>query len=133
MNEDQDIVSRLKDMSSGLVPRSEADVMLEAAKTIERLRKMLLAEENAYDILRMDHEHVSKDRNNLELRLKDVKEGFEGCCTTCESVGLMNKKLLRERDSLRREVCESRASCIKGKKATDIASALGWDCFEEPR
>jgi len=133
MNKDQDIVSRLKDMSSELVPRSEADVMLEAAKTIERLRKMLLAEENAYDILRIDHEHVSKDRNNLELRLKDVKEGFEGCCTTCEPVGFMNKKLLRERDSLRREVCESRASCIEGKKATEIASALGWDCFEEPR
>lgn len=37
--------------------------------------------------------------------------------------------LTRERDTARREVCESRAACIQGKMPQEIAKALGWDCF----
>jgi hypothetical protein len=36
-----------------------------------------------------------------------------------------------ERDQARREVCRSRASCIKDKQPEEIANALGWDCFKE--
>jgi hypothetical protein len=41
------------------------------------------------------------------------------------------KRLTAERDLARREVCRSRASCIKDKQPEEIANALGWDCFEE--
>lgn len=36
-----------------------------------------------------------------------------------------------QRDYARREVCRSRASCIKDKQPEEIANALGWDCFKE--
>ena len=40
----------------------------------ERLRRRLLAEENYNDILRNETEHLEKDRNNLELRVKALEE-----------------------------------------------------------
>lgn len=43
----------------------------------------------------------------LEVRIKTIKEGFEGCCTACEPVGEMNNKLREERDEARREVMSS--------------------------
>ena len=43
----------------------------------------------------------------LEVRIKSIKEGFEGCCTACEPVGEINKKLRKERDEARREVMSS--------------------------
>ena len=39
------------------------------------------------------------------------------------------ERLRAERDGARREVCRSRASCIKDKQPEEIANALGWDCF----
>ena len=42
----------------------------------------------------------------------------------------MVAELRRERDLARREVCRSRASCIKDKQPEEIANALKWDCFE---
>jgi hypothetical protein len=41
------------------------------------------------------------------------------------------ERLTAERDQARREVCRSRASCIKDKQPEEIANALGWDCFKE--
>ena len=43
----------------------------------------------------------------------------------------MVAELRRERDLARREVCRSRASCIKDKQPEEIANALEWDCFKE--
>lgn len=31
----------------------------------------------------------------LERRIEAIKEGFEGCCTTCEPVGVLNQQLRR--------------------------------------
>lgn len=65
-----DIVARLRDCTC--VPHGE--ICREAADEIERLRaetdrlnRRLLAEENAYDILRTENEHLQKDRNNLAM------------------------------------------------------------------
>lgn len=49
------------------------DLTWEAAKEIERLRKRLLAEENAYDIMRIENEHLQTDRNNLASSLKNLE------------------------------------------------------------
>lgn len=46
----------------------------EGVVDIERLRKKLLAEENAYDILRLENEHLQTDRNNLALSLKKLED-----------------------------------------------------------
>jgi DNA repair exonuclease SbcCD ATPase subunit len=50
------------------------DLTWEAANEIERLRKKLRAEENAYDILRLENEHLQTDRNNLALSLKELED-----------------------------------------------------------
>lgn len=31
----------------------------------------------------------------LEEKIENFKHGFEGCCTTCEPVGIMNQELRR--------------------------------------
>jgi len=41
------------------------------------------------------------------------------------------ERLRAERDEARREVCRSRASCIKDKQPEEIANALGWGCFKQ--
>ena len=40
----------------------------------------------------------------LRAQIKELKNGFEGCCPACEPVGEINKKLREERDEARREV-----------------------------
>jgi hypothetical protein len=83
---DKDIVNRLnqgwishedKDVRFVLVHRDEwvrcTDLTREAADEIERLRRMLLAEENATDIYRIENEHLQKDRNNAVLRAEEAE------------------------------------------------------------
>lgn len=84
-----------------------------AADEIERLRRRLLAYENAYDIERRQNEHLQTDRNNLALEVE---------------------RLRAERDEARREVCDF---CESGDEwnapevAREIAEERGWDCFKE--
>ena len=65
----------------------------------------------------------------LEVRIKSIKEGFEGCCTACEPVGEINKKLREERDELRCEVCDWVGNHFK-EPPQDVAKRNGWDCFD---
>ena len=65
----------------------------------------------------------------LEVRIKSIKEGFEGCCTACEPVGEINKKLREERDELRCEVCDWVGNHFK-ESPQDVAKRNGWDCFD---
>jgi septation ring formation regulator EzrA len=36
---------------------------------------------------------AEKEIEELKQRLKDIKEGFEGCCYACEPVGMLNQEL----------------------------------------
>jgi len=36
---------------------------------------------------------AEKEIDELKQRLKDIKEGFEGCCYACEPVGMLNQEL----------------------------------------
>jgi len=67
-----DIVTRLRAVFHN--DRSVELMNWEAANEIERLHKKLLAEENAYDILRLENEHLQTDRNNLALSLKELED-----------------------------------------------------------
>jgi hypothetical protein len=62
--------------------------------------------------------------------IKDIKEGFEGCCNACEPVGEMNKKLREERDAARREICWMLEHATNDPKE-EHAKFWGWDCFKE--
>jgi len=64
---DTDIVTRLRNIDC-----TRGDVH-DAADEIERLRKRLLAEENAYDIERRQNEHLQIDRNNLALEVERLR------------------------------------------------------------
>jgi len=78
-------------------------------------------------------EEVTKLRQEivrLNNVIKDIKEGFEGCCNACEPVGFMNKQLREERDEARREVCAWQSG-HSGKSFQDTAKIRGWDCFKE--
>lgn len=62
-----DIVARLRRIGT----ISDCEV---AADEITRLRKALLVGENAYDILRLENEHLQTDRNNLALSFKKLED-----------------------------------------------------------
>ena len=62
----------------------------------------------------------------LQRRIDNIKQGFEGSCTACEPVGEMNKKLREERDELRREICGYSYDDPRG-----VARDRGWDCYKE--
>jgi hypothetical protein len=71
-----------------------------------------------------------------ERRLENVRNGFEGCCTTCEPVAILNQKLQRERDEARRIACKNEAEMNRmmfdNPKYADpaaIAEQRGWNCF----
>lgn len=70
-------------------------------------------------------------------KIEELLEGFEGCCYACEPVGLLNKRLLKERDEAllilteerdeaRRELCNR---CYGRLNARGAANLRGWDCF----
>ena len=69
--------------------------------------------------------------NDLQRRIQMLRDGFEGSCTACEPVGVMNKKLREERDEARREVCGFHHLTGLGLLAGDYANSRGWDCFKE--
>ena len=48
-----------------------------AIAEIKHLRRRLLAEENAYDILRLENEHLQTDRNNLALEVERLNACIE--------------------------------------------------------
>ena len=70
-------------------------------------------------------ERLRKERDELRQQVENIKNGLEGGCYLCEVVGEMNKKLHKERDEARREVCESEKYC------KEEAKSRGWDCFKE--
>ena len=72
----------------------------------------------------------------LRKRLREIKEGFEGCCPACELVGEMNKRLREERDEARRLYCEEWAFTIELERGEagdpfDLALEKGWDCYPQ--
>jgi len=94
--------------------------------------------ERQIDEANAEVEQLRQQRDEAKSKIERIMEGLEGCCMTCEPVGVRNhqmtqdiKTLKAERNVARREVCRSRASCIQGKSPLHIADALGWDCFAD--
>lgn len=80
---------------------------------------------------------ATDELSRLQDKLARIMEGIEGCCMTCEPVGVRNQQMQRdietiraERDLLRREVCRHRAAAIQDRTPEQWAATLGWDCFQ---
>ena len=76
-------------------------------------------------------------RDEAKSKVERIMSGLEGCCMTCEPVGVRNqqmsqdiKTLQDQRDEARREVCAWQ-SATSGKSFRDTAAVRGWDCFED--
>jgi len=75
-------------------------------------------------------------RDEAKSKIERIMEGLEGCCMTCEPVGVRNQQMQRDiktlqdqRDAARREV-----SKLMGGSAEQhwYANRRGWDCYKEP-
>jgi chromosome segregation ATPase len=76
-------------------------------------------------------------RDEAKFKIERIMSGLEGCCMTCEPVGVRNqqmeqhiKTMQAERDEARREV-----SKLMGGSAEQhwYANRRGWDCFGESK
>ncbi len=79
------------------------------------------------------------ERDQAQSKVERIMSGLEGCCMTCEPVGVRNqqmeqhiKTLQAERDEARREVCAWQGGA-SDNLFTDIAKIRGWDCFGESK
>jgi len=55
--------------------------------------------------LRAELKTALAERDEANGKITRMRDGYEGCCPLCETVGILNVKLLAERDAARREVC----------------------------
>ena len=80
-------------------------------------------------------EQLTKERDELRQQVENIKNGFEGGCYLCEVVGEMNKRLQKERDEARRDVCYAEVNGQYGRryKPQDIAKIKNWDCFTKDK
>ena len=58
---------------------TQYDAIRFAADRIEALNRRLLAEENHVEILNIENGHLQADRNNLELRVKELDNKLADC------------------------------------------------------
>jgi len=99
-----------------------SDDLSDAAAEIVELRRTVLRLEAQYGV-------QAKKAEDLEKKIAAIKEGYEGCCTACEPVALLNRQLREERDLARREVCRWEANHLS-KTVTECARLNEWDCFK---
>lgn len=79
--------------------------------------------------LRAELKTALAERDEAKGTITRMRDGYEGCCPLCETVGILNVKLLAERDDARREVCELRMPCVGSQRG--YAKGRGWDCYKE--
>ena len=120
MTQNLDITERLT-LKSPYYTLNSADLADAAAEIIE-LRRTVLRLEAQYGV-------QAKKAEDLEKKIAAIKEGYEGCCTACEPVALLNRQLREERDLARREVCRWEANHLS-KTVTECARLNEWDCFK---
>ena len=72
---------------------------------------------------------ANQQRAEAAVQIKTMMDEIEAWRQSVHKAERDIVELRAERDTARREVCESRAACIQGKMPQEIADALGWDCF----
>ena len=79
--------------------------------------------------LRAELKTALAERDEAKGTITRMRDGYEGCCPLCETVGILNVKLLAERDAARVEVCELTLPCAGSQRG--YAKGRGWDCYKE--
>ena len=93
-----------------MVDEVATDASVKLVEMQEKIDDLTDARRNLYNEVCL----LSKRIEQLVSHIEEIKNGFEGCCHTCEPVGEMNVKLLEERNYARRVACEQymrRHSC----------------------
>jgi len=80
----------------------------------------------------MRNQQLILENEALRQQIEDLKNGFEGCCYACEPVGVMNKKLRKERDDARRKFCQMMSDNSRLEFTTPqwFAEEEDWDCYK---
>ena len=87
---------------------------------------------------------LTLERDAAREKIARIMSGLEGCCMTCEPVGVRNQQMegmlevmreqvehyVSERDEARQMYCEAMEK-YDGKRPEWIADQYGWDCFKE--
>lgn len=66
----------------------------------------------------------------LQQQIENMRAGLEGCCRTCEPVGVLNQQLTQELNRLRRQYCEAVTKDDLLMTPEEFAEHRGWDCFK---
>ena len=78
---------------------------------------------------------LRKERDEANGKITRMRDGYEGCCPLCETVGILNVKLLAERDAARQLACEfwvmDGSGYSSSSRAKEDALSRGWDCYKE--
>lgn len=88
------------------------DELVKAQTEIELLKKDLKDSDNYYINLAVNYQKQKKEIEELTQRLKDIKEGFEGCCYACEPVGILNQELEAQLKCIQEDGTEEHNSAI---------------------
>ena len=56
---------------------------------------------------------AEKEIDELKQRLRDIKEGFEGCCYACEPVGILNQELEAQLKCIQEDGTEEHNAAIE--------------------
>jgi len=117
--------------------REIADVYSVGSTNVIAIRKaadmISLMDGHVEDIM-MRNQQLVLENEALRQQVEAIKNGFEGSCYACEPVGEMNKKLQRERDEARREICVLQVLYSRfyhvGEES-ECAKDREWDCYKE--
>ena len=89
-----------------------------------------------HDALHIEHAQTLRELNSAREKIARIMSGLEGCCMTCEPVGVRNQQMERDiatlkaaRDEARREVCALEADTSEDQR--EFARQRGWDCWPE--
>ena len=103
---------------------------------IRRLRRQCDMEAAHIAELKEQVRTIALERDAARNKIARIMEGLEGCCMTCEPVGVRNQQMERdmetlkaERDEARREVCALEADTAEDQR--EFARQRGWDCLKE--
>ena len=98
-------------------------------QTCQRCGGVVLSAINEIEVLTLERDKARRERDELRQQVENIKNGFEGGCYLCEVVGEMNKRLQKERDEARKQICESHSR--NRHQAYQHAIECNWDCYKE--
>lgn len=111
------------------------------AELIRRLEHRCDMEASHIAELKEQVRTIALERDAAREKVAKIMAGLEGCCMTCEPVGMRNQQMERDietlkeqRDEARREVCS-----LMAKHSSDpipdekyfVCATPGWDCYKE--